>query len=555
VRVFSERLYFMGMFSAFGLYALPYHALVFATQMFNLVILTAIMHRLTGSAVASFAAPVLWIVNSNIYWSLTWASAFNQILCSTVLLGATYLFMRFTETGARKYYIWQWIVFILGFGVLELVVVYPAIATLYAFIRAKQYVTHALPMFVVSALYTVLHRSLQSAGGEAGLYTLHFDASMIRTFALYGYWALSPHTKQFIYYASAAVIGIGLAAFLVVRLLHRDWLPFFFAGWFVITIGPYLPLRDHHTDYYLTVPSIGVGMLGGYALSCMGEWRMWARALTILLVLAYAIPSAWGADRWTRDSVRISRRVQDLVEHLAYAHLRNHKKLILLAGVDNELFWAGIFDRPYRIFGRQDIFLTQDTRARIQHFPDRDVSSYFLSDSAAREGIRMGEIVVYDASGPQLRNVTAYYAIVLDSRPGTPPPRLIEVGMPMYGSYLGEGWHPAEQGHRWTKKRATLEIGAPTGPGGLLKITGFAPEARLKNGPVMVTVTIDNQAFPAVKVDSSKGAFTFTIPLPPGSETKQSLEVALEVDRTMQPLPDTREMGLVFGRFEIVATP
>jgi hypothetical protein len=552
VRIFSERLFFMGMFSLFGLDAFPYHAVAFATQMFNLVLLALMMRRLTGSAVASFAAPVLWVVNSNIYWPVTWASAFNQILCSTVLIGATYLFIRFTETGARRYYIWQWIVFILGFGVLELVVVYPAITALYAFVRAKRYFKYALPMFVVSAVYTVLHRSLQLADGP-GQYALHFDASMLRTLALYCYWALSPHTKDITYYVSSAVIGLALAAFLITRIRRRDWLPLFFGGWFLIAIGPYLPLRDHHTDYYLTVPSIGVAMLGGYALSCMREWRAWPRVLTVILVLAYAFPSAWGAMKWTRDSVRVSLRVQNLVERLAFAHARNPGKLLLLTGVDSELFWAGVYDRPYRIFGRQNIFLTEDTQGGIEAFPDRDTSSYFLADAAAREGIRKGEIAVYDASNGRLRNVTDLYGEVLNARPAVPP-RIVDVGVPMYGALLGEGWHQPSQGLRWMKKSAIVKIGAPAAPGAMLRITGFAPEARLKNGPVLLTVSIDDRPFPPVKVESSRAPFSFTFPLPPGSETKQVLIVAVEVDRTMRVPPDVRDMGVVFGRFEIVGS-
>ena len=36
--------------------------------------------------------------------------------------------------------------------------------------------------------------------------------------------------------------------------------PLFGVAWFVIVIGPYLPLSDHKMDYYLTVPVIGLAI-------------------------------------------------------------------------------------------------------------------------------------------------------------------------------------------------------------------------------------------------------------------------------------------------------
>ena len=90
IRFISERLFFMGLFSLFGLNALPFHIVVFATQFVNLILITVVMRRLTGSSLAAFAAPLLWVVNANINWPLTWTSAYNQVLCSLILLLALY---------------------------------------------------------------------------------------------------------------------------------------------------------------------------------------------------------------------------------------------------------------------------------------------------------------------------------------------------------------------------------------------------------------------------------------------------------------------------------
>jgi hypothetical protein len=152
-----------------------------------------------------------------------------------------------------------------------------------------------------------------------------------------------------------------------------------------------------------------------------------------------------------------------------------------------------------------------------------------------------------------MRNVTGFFGAVLGAKEGRRPPRIIDAGAPMYGVHLREGWHQPEQGHRWMMKRATVEIGAPAVSRAVLKVSGYSPEARFRDGPVMLSVTIEGHRFQPERVDASSSQFSFTYPLPPGSEKKQALTVTLEVDRTMQMLPDTRELGLVFGRFEVLA--
>jgi len=131
IRPLSERFFFISFYRWFGLDALPFRLVVFATQFANLILLTALTRRITGSPLAGFLAPLLWIANANLYVPMSWTSSYNQILCAFCLLLATWLFVRFTQSGEKRYYAWQWLVFLLGFGVLELNLIYPAIATLY----------------------------------------------------------------------------------------------------------------------------------------------------------------------------------------------------------------------------------------------------------------------------------------------------------------------------------------------------------------------------------------------------------------------------------------
>ena len=78
--------------------------------------------------------------------------------------------------------------FLIGF-VLELVVLYPAIAGLYALLRARSYLLHTLPMFVISTGYVILHRSVRPPA-QTHVYDMFFDASMFQTLLTYCRWAV-----------------------------------------------------------------------------------------------------------------------------------------------------------------------------------------------------------------------------------------------------------------------------------------------------------------------------------------------------------------------------
>ncbi|HEV2689587.1 MAG TPA: glycosyltransferase family 39 protein, partial [Bryobacteraceae bacterium] len=132
VRTLSERLFFLVFSTLFGLESPPFRIWAFLTQFANVVLLIQITRRLTGSELAGFVAPILWCANAGFALAIGWSAAYNQIACAFFMLLAFYLLLRYVDTGQRKYWIWQWVVFLLGFLVLELNVVYPALAAGYA---------------------------------------------------------------------------------------------------------------------------------------------------------------------------------------------------------------------------------------------------------------------------------------------------------------------------------------------------------------------------------------------------------------------------------------
>ena len=89
----------MAGFSLFGLDALPFKIVVFATQFANLALVASIGARLTGSRAAGFFAAVLWVLNGSAIVPLGWICVYNQVLCGFFLLLAFHFLLRYIETG------------------------------------------------------------------------------------------------------------------------------------------------------------------------------------------------------------------------------------------------------------------------------------------------------------------------------------------------------------------------------------------------------------------------------------------------------------------------
>jgi len=168
--------------------ALPFRIAVFATQLANLALLSAVARRLTGRPAVGFLAPVLWLANSALALPMCWTSAYNQILCAFLLLLSFYFLLRYQETGRRGWWIAQWASFAVGFGVLELIVVYPAIAASYAVCRARSLLRKSLWLFLPSVVFAAIHWRFAEKP-SAGLYAMHFDAGVFAT--LWRYWEMA----------------------------------------------------------------------------------------------------------------------------------------------------------------------------------------------------------------------------------------------------------------------------------------------------------------------------------------------------------------------------
>lgn len=557
IRPFSERGFFMLFSYFFGLRALPYRIFIFLNQFLNIALVMLITRRLTRSDLAAVVAPVLWIANAAVVIPLAWTSSYNEIQCATFLLSSFYFFLRYTETGERKFYWAQWATFVLGFGSLEIIVVYPAIAAAYALLLARRYVRSTIPLFAASAVYTVVHR--MAGEFKANFYyemNFHLRA-MASTLWQYTKILLGSnayvdfrHWRGWIAHAAVDLFIAALLGFVAWQTWKRRFLPLFLLCWFLIVLGPLVPLHNHVTDYYLFIPAIGIAMLAAYGVSLAAQKSRVAGALAGVLLLIYIVPAVTMSRQGMIAYFDRADRARAIVQSVAYAKHIHPGKTILLRGVDDDMFWAAIYDSPFRIFQWNDVFLTPDNRAQIHEDPHLgQIDPYFLPQTAVVRALHDGSAIVYSVDGRRLRNVTGPYRLLVDSEPAPPLASSVSAGTPYFKDQLGEGWFNLETGFRWSSKHAVVYLSGPTAAGQKLTIHGFAPEQQLKKGPLHIDVTVDGHAEPARTIDQED--FLLTYDVPNELVGRQKIAVAFTLDRTFQAPNDGRNLGLVFGEFTI----
>jgi hypothetical protein len=556
IRPWSERLFFLSFHHAFGLNPLPFHAWVFLTQTAAIAVLQSLVRRLSGSATAGFAAAVFWSANVGLSTPLSWVSAYNQVLCGLFLLAAFRLYLAWAESGRERLWWAQVAVFLAGFGALEINVVYPALATAYAVLCRRDLLRRTLWLFLPSAAFIALHTAV-AAKPTSGPYAQHWDAGMLATLNEYWWKALSGgipvepvgwSAERLT--AAGWAIGAALLAHAVWRLWRGDGLPAWGLAWFVIVLSPVLPLRDHISEYYLAVPAIGLAAAGGCALrDACAAGRRWlaAAALVSTAYLALSIPVTLVDVRWWHERGEPVRR---LVEGVARAAQLHPGKTILLAGVSPELFWTGVYDRPFRILGIQEVYLAPFSEAAFGSRPVEDPAGYVAEPAETARAIDEQRAVVYTVAGPALQNITALFRPSLGEA-NTGPPAELDAARAGHAPYFGPGWYEAEPTHRWMGRRAEATLQAPRTPPRALHLEGFCPPALHGSRPLLLRVELDGRDVGSVALTPSGERFVVNLPLAAPPAAGQTVRLTLTLDRTAIPPGETRELGLSFGRLAL----
>jgi hypothetical protein len=430
IRPWSENLFFFGLKALFGINPLPFRIVVFTTVAADVVLLAALVRRLTGSALAAAGAPILWLANPNVAPALCWTSIYNESQYLVFVLLAFWLFLR------GKYW-QQMVVFALGLGSLETAVMYPVIVLAYVLLydRAKLWRTklwQTVPLFAISAAYTALHFWAAPAA-KSGPYAIQIDGRMFHTIAAYVKLALGPedlaqfHWTWPVWLTIAATAVIGAGVFVAIIAAGRvGWLGL---AWFLALLVPMLPLPDHVEPYALTGPVMGIAIILAGALGR----RPRAIGCAAALYLAICLPAAWDITGWHVARSFIAR---DLVTGILAYDRAHPDKTLLITGLSTDQFYAGFADRPFDTFGLWNIFIAPGGAQKVDDVRGL-VPLYGLPPEKVKELLHAGQAAILDVSGAVVRDITGQYALPSSRSRSMPGPGALARTPPGAGSRPG----------------------------------------------------------------------------------------------------------------------
>jgi hypothetical protein len=561
-RPLSERLFLLVAGSAFGMNAFPARLWVFLTQVGNLALISSVARRISNSRVAGFLAPILWTANGALALPMAWTSAYMHILCGFCILLALHFLLRYIETGKRSDYCLQWIVFLVGFGVMESVIVYPAIAAGYTLVRARKRFIGTLPLFGASIVFWILHSVFVPKRPE-GTYSVHFDSSLPRTLITYWKWALVPQDwlawhnlrPRFAFVATVTVIVLTAAtlAYVAYAALRRNFAPAFGLFCFLLLLAPVLPLKEHVSYYYLALPSMGLALVGSFAAASAVRAGWWARLIAGLLLswfLFVQAPFAAFACKWWYLR---SQRVESVVMGAIAVRQAMPEKTLVFTGIDEVIFSGAFVDNAFRAFGVPGVYADPGQRATLTANADMenvDPSSLFIDPADFQRGLLRHHVEVLSIAGPVPTDVTARFEAQARSSPSLLQHR-VDVAGAAAEEYLRGEWYQPEGNHRWMGKKAGVVIAGPASPDEQLHLAGYCPGAQVVAGPLVARVLVEREQVGELRLTHGDAGFEAAFRLPSQVVGKASMEVTIQLDRTFRATGDDRDLGLTFGSFEV----
>ncbi len=539
IRPLSERAYFLALYHLFGPDPLPFRIVALAVQMAAVSALAAVVWRMTGSRWAGWLAAGLWIFSAGPANPLIWISAFNQVLLALSLLVSFWLWIRYCETGERRRLAAVWASFLIGFGVQEGNVVFPALALVYALLFAVRRWKAAAPLAAASVAYTVLHFAVAPKPSQ-GEYALFFDRDLAATLATYWGWAvgLARYPEYFAWPASGvaaagvAALSTALLGLVLWSASRRHYAPVFFLAWFLITLAPVLPLKLHRSDYYLLTPTAGLAACLA-ALTAVAWERRRAAGIAMLalagLQAAVHLPLIRTQIDWFAER---SREIEKLVLGAESAYRKHGGKLVLLTGVSEALFHEAVYDRAFQVFGARVLLAPGGGPPGLENSGIPDWTEFVMPEAAARAAIRNQQAVAYDASRPKLLNVTRFFRTEVSSHWSQDTPWRVEPARPGFEQFLGEGWLETVKDLRWTSKSATAFLRGPQRAEQRLWLWVYCHSAHLAGGALPLRVKINGNILQELKISASDRVLTASLPLPSGVLGASRIAVQLETGRT-----------------------
>jgi len=352
---------------------------------------------------------------------------------------------------------------------------------------------------------------------------------------------------------AALILGsVALPGFAAWSVWRRRWLVVVFLGWFIFPLLPVLPLRDHVTTYYLTLPLLGLAMTGAIGLAHAWEAGRGPRVAAVVVALGFLIfwaRVAIAGEKWWYQQ---GRAAQSLVNGVAAARELHPGVPILLTRMPEDLFWRCVYNGCFAAADVPDVFISPDSLAHIGRLSGaRNPAEFALPLEMSARALAQHRLVVYAVDGFKLREITAAYAANLPAAMETQVPRRVDAGNPLAAWLLGPAWYQIQGTFRWMPGNASVTIAGPQSPAERLYISGYCPARNLLLGPLHLAIAVDDEPLAVLTISKPDAVFEKEIALPSQLLGKPSVTLNLSVDRTTPDDGSPRRLGLVFGTFEI----
>jgi hypothetical protein len=556
VRFLSERAFFLAFSTVFGNDPVPMRAFIFLVQFASIALMARLTWRLSGSFAAAALVPCIWLINPGTVVSMTWLSTWNQLLVVFFLLAALVAFIE------RRMWL-CWISYLLGFGALEVNIVFPALLLAYVWLYQRDRLREVWPFFIPSAIFVGLHLFVILKNKQDPTYQLFLDGDLPRRLVRYWKWGLgfwryvdlvgAPLRWERL--GSPALSAMALATVVwagwnYLRRLKGGRLALFGLVWFVALLAPVLPLRNHFSDYYLASASVGSAMILGMAV--VGAWKLHrAAGVAAGVLIGLMAFASWQVKETTIGWYRShSQATERLVRGVVEARRLHPDDVILVDQIDNSLFWDGMLDDPFRLYLVFDVFLTPGSERRLaRSLGGDDFSPYLFSSEDTRYLLDREAIQIYRVEDGPLRNITRTYHLQEDALLAHGAPRFIDVAKPAYQELLGPGWHPVANRARWCEQNAILRIGGPHKSGEALHLTGYVPELVVREGPQVLTVIANGQKLPPVTLSQANAPLSLAIPLPDSLVGLPEMSLQLQFSRVV--MQRGRQHALILRRVAV----
>jgi hypothetical protein len=418
IRPLGERVWFLLASSLFGLNPFPLHLLALVIQIANVVLLVAAGRRLLGSSLAAGIAATVWVVNDSLVEPMVWASAFNEILYTFWFLLAFNAFMRWIDSGKSTWLAEHLAAIVMGFGTLELMVVFPLIAAVYVALFAPRHWKAVLPSAGVAAAFVAAHLFFVRLP-LSGPYRMIFGWSVVKNLAHYWTNVLGPEEYGRIHQsgrglavAGSVFMSAAVLLWVIAGIRRRQLTGLFCVLWFVLGLAPILPLSEHFTPYYSFVPLIGLAWLAGDAVVTVRS--RWGRAVALACVVSCTFcqtTSTLFVRDWNRErSSEVEVREAGLLSAVQEIRRVQPQGPVFLDGLDTEQFWWGLCYGELTRRGYRDLHILPDAAEHGVAIPPREWCvdrNFQLSPSETALILGEGRGQAYDVTSVPPRIVPA----------------------------------------------------------------------------------------------------------------------------------------------------